>query len=189
MKKQQLDELKNLCISLSNETSVFGEGSLDAFLMLVGEAPGAKEEELSKPFAGTAGKILNEFLESLNLERDEIYITNAVKIRPYKFNEKTGRKSNRPPSKEEIEKYRSILLKEIEIVRPKIIATLGNCSLKSVCGNHKAAVGDVHGKLIEKETFLLYPLYHPAALIYNRSLKEIYLNDLQRLKKILDAIR
>lgn len=188
MKKVQLEELKNVCIALSHEITVFGQGCTDADIMLVGEAPGAKEEELQKPFVGQAGKNLSEFLEILNLKREDIYITNVVKIRPYKVNEKTNRKSNRPPTKEEIKKYKEILMKEIEIIWPKVIVTLGNHSLQAIYEDEKVVIGNVHGTLIDKKVFKLYPLYHPAAVIYNRSLRETYVNDLYRLKEILKEI-
>lgn len=86
-----------------NYKVVFGEGSINAKIMLIGEAPGEREEEMQRPFVGQAGKNLDEFLDILGLSRNEIYITNVVKIRPFKINEKTKRKSNRPPNSFEIE--------------------------------------------------------------------------------------
>ena len=185
MKYKKLDELKKMCETLSHDITVFGEGSPDAAIMLVGEAPGAKEEELRKPFVGQAGKNLDEFLEILELDRENIYITNTVKIRPYKISDKTKRKSNRPPSVEEIKRYREILLKEIEIIKPKVIVTLGNHSLRSLYDSEKVTIGEVHGTIIQKGLYALYPLYHPAAVIYNRALREVYLNDLVTLKDLL----
>lgn len=187
MKEKLLKKIKQECIRLSEEEGmVFGEGNIHCKLMLVGEAPGAKEIELGRPFVGQAGKNLDEFIEILNIQREDLYITNTVKIRPYKVNIKTNRKSNRPPSAKEIEKYRPILLKEIEIIKPKIIVSLGNHSLRAVSGNKKISIGDVHGKsLFLENDSILYPLYHPAAIIYNRSLKEVYLKDLNNLKEIM----
>lgn len=186
MKKQLLIELRTKCMALSEEDMVFGDGNDQATIMLVGEAPGAKEIELQKPFVGQAGKNLEEFIEILQIKRENLYITNTVKIRPHKINEKTGRRSNRPPNKKEIEKYIPILLEEINIIQPSLIITLGNYALKALNTNKKTTIGEVHGNLIKTEKgFDVYPLYHPASIIYNRSLKEIYLEDLYRLKKHL----
>lgn len=171
------------------EEIVLGEGNVDGKLLLIGEAPGKDEVKLSKPFVGQAGKNLNEFLEILNIERGDIYITNAVKYRLFKVNAKTERASNRPASKEDIEKSRCFLLDEVQIINPSYIITLGTVPLKSITGEHKASIGDVHGTLqeisIEKRSFKLFPLYHPASIIYNRSLKGVYVNDIKNLKNLL----
>ncbi|MCX7885433.1 MAG: uracil-DNA glycosylase [Caloramator sp.] len=165
-----------------NVKIVFGEGNEKADIMLIGEAPGEKEEEMGRPFVGQAGKNLDEFLSLLNLKRDEIYITNVVKIRPYKINEKTKRKSNRPPNSKEVEMSVEILRKEIEIIYPKIIVTLGNIPLRVILMDKKATIGEYHGKAIRFDNFVLFPLYHPASIIYNRELKQIYYDDILKLK-------
>lgn len=174
-----------------DEKLVLGRGNLNSPIVLVGEAPGRKEVEFNEPFVGQAGKHLDEFLQVLELDKEDIYITNSVKYRPTKLNPKTGRLSNRTPTAKEIESFRSFLLEEIDIIKPKIIVTLGNTSLKSLF-EKDVKIGDVHGKLISVEIYdnkyNLFPLYHPAAVIYNRSLKEVYLNDLQNLKKELNKI-
>ncbi|NLK72244.1 MAG: uracil-DNA glycosylase [Clostridiales bacterium] len=186
MKEERIKELIRACSKISSEKFIFGEGNLDAGLMLVGEAPGAKEIELGRPFVGQAGKNLDEFIDILKIKREDIYITNIVKIRPYKINEKTGRKSNRPPKREEIEKYKAILLKEIEIIRPDIVVTLGNHPLRAIYEDNKTTIGDLHGSALEtKDNYILFPLYHPAAVIYNQKLKEVYLKDLMILKELL----
>ncbi|CDF59311.1 uracil-DNA glycosylase [Thermobrachium celere] len=164
---------------------VYGDGNTNADIMLIGEAPGRFEEEQGKPFVGQAGKNLDEFIDILEIKREDLFITNVVKVRPYKINEKTGRKVNRAPNKKEIELSLDTLLKEIEIVSPKIIVTLGNTPLKALLGDVK--IGDVHGKLIEYNGRFIYPLYHPASIIYNRSLYDVYIEDLKNLKKYIKS--
>jgi len=168
---------------------VLGEGNLDAVLLLIGEAPGRDEVKLGSPFVGMAGKNLTEFLEVLEVERASIFITNAIKFRLSKVNPKTGQKVNRPATREEIESNRKYVLEEIDIIRPELIVTLGNVPLKSVTGNYSANIGSSHGEIqaidIMDRTCKLFPLYHPASIIYNRSLKDVYLADLQKLKATL----
>ncbi|MEW9122920.1 MAG: uracil-DNA glycosylase [Thermotaleaceae bacterium] len=186
MKEQRWKNLKEKCMEESTDSIVFGEGNLDANIVLVGEAPGAKEIELGKPFVGQAGKNLNEFLEVLTLDRDAIYITNVVKIRPYKINEKTGRRSNRPPNGDEIRKYEKYLFEEIDILQPKVVVTLGNVPLKSILKDNKASIGEKHGTPISMEAYYLFPLYHPASIIYRQELKQTYKEDLEKLKIFLE---
>jgi uracil-DNA glycosylase family 4 len=170
---------------------VVGDGSPDSSLLLIGEAPGKDEVANSKPFVGMAGKNLAQFLEILGLKRDEIYITNAIKHRLSKINPTTGRVSNRPATKEEIEQNREYLIEEIGIIGPKFIVTLGNVPLRAVLGDNKASIGEMHGRLgtvtIKGLEYGLYPLYHPASIIYNASLKEIYLKDIENLRKIIEV--
>jgi len=167
------------------EALVFGEGPKRPKLMLVGEAPGEQETLQRRPFVGKAGKNLDHFLELAQLERSEIYISNAVKFRPTKTGG-TGRISNRPPTKDEIALFRPWLIREIQEVAPKIVATLGNVPLHAVTGK-KITIGEVHGRTISAgETGLqLFALYHPASLIYNRSLESVYEQDVRQLAELL----
>lgn len=158
---------------------VFGEGSFHSRLMMIGEAPGEQETLMGRPFVGKAGKNLNEFLEMSGLKREEIYITNTVKFRPTKRSD-AGRIVNRTPSREEIALFLPWLKREIALVAPECIATLGNVPLKALAGD-KAVIGDVHGQFLEFEGRTLYPLYHPASLIYNPSLRTVYAEDVKRL--------
>ena len=171
---------------------VLGEGNTNhPPVMLIGEAPGEQESLQGRPFVGKAGKNLDGFLQVLELKREDIYISNVVKIRPTKVSEK-GRISNRPPNKEELALFTPYLLEEILRVEPKMIVTLGNFALKALCGP-KAIIGDMHGRETqvtvshEKQegVFVLFPLYHPASIIYNRSLQAVYDADLQALKTLL----
>ncbi len=161
---------------------VFGEGPLHPKLMLIGEAPGEQETLMGRPFVGKAGKNLDRFLELAGMRREEIYISNAVKIRPTKTS-KTGRISNRPPTKEEIALFRPWLLREIDLVAPQVIATLGNVPLFAVTGDRRLTIGEAHGRVMEAgETGRrLFALYHPASLIYNRALEPVYEQDVRAL--------
>lgn len=171
---------------------VLGEGKCDhPPVMLIGEAPGEQESLQGRPFVGKAGQNLDSFLDVLALNREDIYITNVVKIRPTKVSDK-GRVSNRPPNKEELALFTPYLMEEILRVQPQMIVTLGNVALRALCGP-KAVIGDMHGRetLVtvqhEKQSaeFALFPLYHPASIIYNRSLQQVYADDLQVLKALL----
>lgn len=164
---------------------VFGEGPSQPKLMLIGEAPGEQESLQGRPFVGKAGKNLDHFLKLAALRREEIYISNAVKIRPTKTG-RTGRISNRPPTKDEIALFRPWLIREIEEIRPRMIATLGNTPLHAVAGG-KLTIGQVHGTVIPAgETGLpLFALYHPASLIYNRALTDTYEQDVRALAQMI----
>lgn len=171
---------------------VFGKGEYNSKIMLIGEAPGAKEVELKAPFVGQAGKYLDEFLDILGIEKKDIYITNTVKYRPTKASKKTGNAINRPPTTKEIKEWRKLLIKEIGIISPEIIVTLGNTPLGAVTGNLKSKITTCHGNIINHNIngveYKLFPLYHPAAVIYRRNLKEVYIKDLNKLKELLDTI-
>lgn len=169
---------------------IFGNGTENSDILLIGEAPGGEEEKLGKPFVGNAGKNLDKFLEILEIERKKIYITNVVKLRPFKFSPKTNKPINRSPNKKEIDFFKEYLYREIEEINPKIIVTLGNVSLKAVFRDGKAVIGNYHGKLWNGIFgFNVFPLYHPASIIYNRELEKVYSDDLKNLKKIIESLR
>jgi uracil-DNA glycosylase family 4 len=163
---------------------VLGNGNMNAEIVMIGEAPGRFEIEQGQPFVGQAGKNLDEFLDVLGLRRQDLYVTNAVKFRPTKAGHTTARLSNRAPTAKEIELFRPMLMDEIAIVDPSIIVTLGNVPLFSLMGT-KIKIGEVHGTIMEYSGKVLYPLYHPASIIYRRELEAVYRQDLMRLKEIL----
>lgn len=189
--KKTVEIQKELLAAVDNspyhgKTIVFGEGAEKPTLIMIGEAPGGDEEKQGRPFVGKAGKNLSTFLTIVGLKREEIYITNVVKLRPTKESPKTGKAVNRPPSVEEIDFFLPFLLEEIKAVAPKVIVTLGNVPLKAVIGEKKAVIGDYHGKPQPlADGRILFALYHPAAVIYNRALQETYDEDLQALKAFL----
>ncbi len=185
----QCQELLRTVYPPDGRRMVFGQGDPDSPIVLVGEAPGAEEEAQGLPFVGKAGQNLTEFLEHLNLPRERLYITNVVKFRPYKVHPRTGSRSNRPPTREEIELCFHFLRREMEIIRPKVVVTLGNVALKAVRDDRAAVIGACHGQplpcALGETAFHLFPLYHPASIIYNRALAEVYRQDLDALGAFL----
>ena len=169
---------------------VLGEGNINAKIFLIGEAPGKDEVLQGKPFVGMAGKNLSNFLDTINMKREDIYITNTIKYRLSKVNPKTGRIVNRPTTKKDLEQNVDYLYQEIDIINPTYIVTLGNVPLLAVTNDNNIRIGNVHGRLndvkIRAKCYKLYPLYHPASVIYNRSLKEVYLEDMQHFSDILE---
>lgn len=162
---------------------VHGEGRLGARVMLVGEAPGEQETLRRRPFVGKAGRNLDEFLALAGIDRSELYVSNAVKFRPTKLSA-AGRVVNRPPTREEVKLFLPWLWREIELVAPQVVVTLGNVPLRALAGP-KLVIGDVHGQFMELEGARLYPMYHPASLIYNPSLRAVYAQDVERLAQWL----
>lgn len=160
---------------------VVGEGPSNARVALVGEAPGKDETLQGRPFVGKAGKNLDEFLDMTGLKRADLYITNVVKFRPVRVSDK-GTTANRPPNAEEIALFKPWLLEELTTLCPDFIVTLGNTPLKALCGA-KEVIGAAHGRVLSEVLGAkLFPLYHPASVIYNRSLRPVYEDDLQKLR-------
>ena len=195
-----MERFKRECTAFFDELSVgeqkplvFGEGPTDhPVLMLIGEAPGEQEALQGRPFVGKAGKNLDAFLEAVHLNRDEVYISNVVKVRPSKISA-AGRVVNRPPSKEEKALFTPWLMREIAIVQPDAIVTLGNVALQAFIDD---VIGNRHGRwsraVIQPAdqkafTLPLFALYHPASVIYNGSLKDTYAADLKRLGETLSV--
>lgn len=193
-----MERFRRECTAFFDELSlaehrplVFGEGPEDhPVLMLIGEAPGEQEALQGRPFVGKAGKNLDAFLMAVGLRREEIYITNVVKVRPSKISA-AGRVVNRPPSKEEKALFTPWLMKEIALVRPDAIVTLGNVALQAFS---QEVIGSRHGRWAQSviappqaEAFTLphFALYHPASVIYNGSLKAVYEQDLRTLGQSL----
>lgn len=161
-------KLCNLCINRTN--AVPGDGNPKATIMFIGEAPGRNEDEKGKPFVGMAGKILDEALAKVGLERSRIYITNIVKCRP---------PSNRVPTEEERRVCKSYLEREISVVSPEIICILGRTAYQSLLGG--GSILGNRGKFIQKDNRLYFITVHPAAIIYNNKLRNVLENDMQTL--------
>jgi DNA polymerase len=162
---------------------VIGEGSHDAKIMFVGEAPGRNEAQTGRPFVGAAGKLLDQMLESVGIERADVYITNIVKDRP---------PFNRDPLPEEIKAYGPFLERQINIIQPKVIATLGRFSMEYIIrlfGKEAELkpISKLHGTVIPAEasygSIVIIPLYHPAVAIYNQNSKETLFEDFKILKQ------
>ena len=167
-----------------------GEGPADGPpLLLIGEAPGREEAEQGRPFVGKAGRNLDGFLAEVALERRTIRITNVVKVRPTRVSPR-GTVSNRPPNREELGFFIPYLEREILLTAPRRIVTLGNTPLQALLGG-SAVIGALHGRETSAEIggrrFPLFPLYHPASLIYNPALRPVYGEDLRALAALLRA--
>ncbi len=160
---------------------VIGEGSHDADIMFVGEAPGENEAKTGKPFSGRAGKVLDELLAIVGITRESVYVTNILKDRP---------PANRDPLPDEIALYAPFLDRQIEIIRPKVVATLGRFSMTYVMNRYGlewevAPISVLHGKTFSADKFKYIPLYHPAAAIYNQHLKDTLIRDFQTLRELV----
>ncbi len=136
---------------------IFGEGNPDARLMFIGEAPGAKEDQEGRPFVGRSGKLLNKLLELANTERKDVFITNIVKCRP---------PNNRKPTSTEMDRGRSLLFKQMQIIRPRVICTLGSSALEGLL-NKPVAITKMRGKILKLDEFWVLPTYHPAFILRN----------------------
>ncbi|HEX7586627.1 MAG TPA: uracil-DNA glycosylase [Patescibacteria group bacterium] len=159
-----------------------GEGSAEAEIMFIGEGPGKKEDELGRPFVGAAGKFLDEMLAAIKLKREQVYIANVVKCRP---------PGNRDPLPEEVEACWPWLMEQIKIIDPKVIVTLGRHSMERFLPGQK--ISEVHGKAMRREIpeigkRVFYTLYHPAAALYNGSMREVLIKDFKRIPKVLEKI-
>lgn len=162
-----------------------GEGSLDARVMFVGEAPGEKEAKTGRPFVGASGKQLDKLLESIKLSRESVFITSVVKDRPPK---------NRDPLPEEVALYGPLLVAQIHIIQPTVVATLGRYSLQYLLHYYKSALAGqpismLHGQPIvvpaSYGSLVIMPLYHPAVVLYGQKLKQTLFDDFQTLKILL----
>jgi DNA polymerase len=159
---------------------VFGNGHPDADLMFVGEAPGFHEDQQGIPFVGQAGKLLDRLLEGIGLTRADVYVANVLKCRP---------PGNRDPMPDEIEQCEPYLFRQIELIRPKVVATLGNFATKLLSGK-PTGITRVHG--IEQETtiggsrVLLYPIYHPAAALYTPAMLKVLEEDFARIPALME---
>jgi uracil-DNA glycosylase family 4 len=158
---------------------VFGSGSPTAELMFVGEAPGFHEDKGGVPFVGAAGKLLSQLLEGIGMSRDEVYIANVLKCRP---------PGNRDPQAEEIEACEGHLFRQIELIRPRLVATLGNFATKLLSAK-PAGITQVHGRaqqvVLGGNAVTLYPIYHPAAALYTPSLRAVLEEDFRRIPELL----
>ncbi len=160
---------------------VLGQGNHDAAIMFIGEAPGENEAKQGRPFCGASGRVLDELLASINLDRGDVYVTNILKDRPPK---------NRDPQPEEIELYTPFLLRQIDIIQPRVIATLGRFSmeyiLKRFAPEHNPVrISQVHGQVFEATASYgqihVLPLYHPAVALYKRTQRDVLEEDFKGL--------
>ncbi len=194
-KQAQLDKLrqmildKNVCpeLAVTATNLVMGDGNINAEIVFIGEAPGKNEALSGEPFCGASGKVLDQLLQSLNLKREDVYITSIVNDRP---------PENRDPSPKEIELYSPFLVRQLNIIQPRIIATLGRYSMNVILSefgleNNIKPISQNHGSTYKAKTtwgeVVIIPLYHPAVALYNGSKRAILLEDFKTLKKFTNS--
>ena len=189
-KTQKLEELNNamhdMCACTLKETVtnvVPGKGNADAEIMFIGEAPGKKEDEAGEPFIGAAGKFLSELLATINLNRDDVYITNVVKYRP---------PNNRDPLPEEVDDCWLWLQEQVKLIDPVLIVPLGRHALERFIPGRR--ISEDHGKAFRREingldARVFYALYHPAAALYNGGLRQTLFDDFARIPKVIEKIK
>jgi uracil-DNA glycosylase family 4 len=157
--------------------AVPGEGPEQADVMFIGEGPGFHEDKQGRPFVGAAGQFLEELLSSINLKRGAVFITNVVKCRP---------PANRDPEPDEIEACRGYLDRQIELIQPKMVVTLGRFSMARYFPNAK--ISQIHGQPKKMEGVIYYPMYHPAAALHQPSLRRTVQEDMKRIPQLLTEI-
>ena len=180
LKAEKLKELEaeitaDKSLPLQESNLVFGEGNIDCDVLFIGEAPGKTEDELKRPFVGRSGQLLNKTLEEVGLRREDVYITNIVKRRP---------PDNRDPLPDEIAAYKPYLTKQIDIINPKIIVTLGRFSMNYFLP--EARITRDQGKVFIGKKRLLMPAFHPAAALRSTETLKLFQLSIKRLPKIIE---
>lgn len=183
-KQQALDRIKAKIIAdgitpdLAKAAThmVFGEGSPNASVVFIGEAPGKTEDLTGRPFVGAAGRFLDELLVSIGLKREDVYITSILKYRPPK---------NRDPKPDEKKAFMPYLQAQLEVIKPKLVVTLGRHSTN--CFLPDLQIGKAHGTTHKAEGWVILPLYHPAAVLYNSSMRQTLIDDFAKIRDIIAA--
>ncbi len=177
--KEEVESCSRCALHLSRTQAVFGMGNPESRILFVGEAPGYYEDLQGLPFVGQAGKLLDKLLGEIGFSRKEIYIANVLKCRPPK---------NRDPLPQEIEICKPYLLKQIEIIQPSLVCTLGRFALHLLYGK-KIPISKFHGKVLPGDIFTIYPLFHPAAALHQPALYTPLREDFLNLAKILKELK
>lgn len=170
-KKCQKCRLRATCTQV-----VPGEGNPQAEILFIGEGPGQNEDKQGRPFCGAAGRLLDEMISSIGLKREEVFIANMIKCRP---------PENRDPLPDELDACSPWLDQQIEIMKPKVIVTLGRFSMAKMLPGTR--ISEVHGKVFKNPPFIVIPLYHPAVGLYKASMKETLLQDFKSIKLYLSG--
>lgn len=168
-------EPKTLIQFPGNRSIVFGEGNPNAQIVFIGEAPGKNEDEQGRPFVGRSGALLNKVLEIAGIQRSDVFITNIVKSRP---------PNNRKPTMQEIEFSMPLLMRQIEIIQPKIICTLGSSSLQGLLGR-SVQITKERGTIVDFNGFKLLPTYHPAYILRNQKELKVFAQDIITASKLI----
>ena len=181
--KNKINSIKNCELKKSATNLVFSDGNPDAKIMIIGEGPGANEDKEGKPFVGRAGKLLDKMLESIKLNRKNVYISNVVNFRP---------PMNRKPTDEEIQRYLPFLIKHIELINPKILLLLGSTALNAIIGN-EIVISKARGKWVNKKIGNSHPeviaSFHPAFLMRQPDQKKQAWEDLKMIRKKISDLR
>tara|TARA_B100000674_G_scaffold278348_1_gene230102 strand:- start:134 stop:835 length:702 start_codon:yes stop_codon:yes gene_type:complete len=181
--KNDLQNIKNCKLKESAKNLVFSDGNLNSKIMIVGEGPGQKEDEIGKPFVGDAGLLLNKMLKAININRQNIYITNVVNYRP---------PNNRKPEPAEITRYSEYLRKHISIINPKILILMGSTAMESLFGS-KIKISKERGNwkevIINNKSYLTMITFHPAYLLRQPEQKKYSWADLKEIRKKIDELK
>ena len=180
---EQIINCKRCELYKTRNNPVVGEGSDDADLLFIGEAPGSNEDKQGRPFVGRAGRILEELIDSIGLNRSDIYIANILKCRP---------PNNRNPTKNEIQTCAPYLEKQIDLINPSVILPMGSFATEFIFEKFNlpfTKISKLHGKLFSKQTLYhqirILPLYHPAVATYNPNKKSVLLEDIKQVKPFI----
>ena len=180
--KEKIENIDNCELKKSSKQIVFSDGSFESSIMIVGEGPGQKEDELGKPFVGDAGQLLNKMLEAINIKRENVYITNVVNYRP---------PNNRKPEPSEINRYSEFLRQHISIIDPKILILMGSTAMEALFGS-KIKISKERGIwkeiIINNKTYLVMITFHPAYLLRQADQKKYSWADLKEIRKKIDAL-
>jgi DNA polymerase len=177
-------EKNNVCPDLAEQAKnlVMGDGNIDADIVFIGEAPGKNEDEQGLPFVGAAGKFLDEMLASAGIKRSDVYITNIVKYRP---------PNNRDPEEDEKKAFWPYLVRQLDVIQPEIVVTLGRHSMEYFLPNQKISL--IHGQPkripFGERKLVVVPLYHPAAALYNGGMRSTLIEDFIKLPKIISILK
>ena len=179
---EKIQNIENCELKKNASKIVFADGDIDSPIMIVGEGPGQKEDELGKPFVGDAGMLLNKMLKAINIDRKNIYITNVVNFSP---------PNNRKPETSEITKYSNFLRKHISIIDPKILVLMGSTAMESLFGS-KIKISKERGMwkeiIIDNKTYLTIITFHPAYLLRQADQKKYSWEDLKKIRKKIDEL-
>jgi uracil-DNA glycosylase len=182
LKKLKAEIAARVDLPLMESNLVFGEGNIDCAVMLIGESSGMKENESKRPFVGPCGELLDCMIDEIGWKRADVYITNIVKRRPP---DNRHPRRNRPPSRDEIKAYKPYLTREIKIIDPKVIVTLGRFAMNYFAPDAKLKRD--HGRILRVDDWMVFPVYHPGAALRSTQKKDVFRDDLRKLPKVVSG--
>jgi DNA polymerase len=173
---EAIQDCQKCALAAGRTQVVFGSGNPEADIMFVGEAPGYYEDKEGRPFVGAAGKLLDRLLQEIGLQRSEIFIANVLKCRP---------PQNRDPLPDEVEACKPYLLRQIELIKPRVICTLGNFATQLLL-EKKVGITKVRGRSFQMQDYFVFPMLHPAAALHREAFQASVREDFQHLRAFLD---